>query len=580
MSTSIEDIKKLLRQRRVFPQTPPFVGEDAPVLTRTPMPIQASQIPVTDTLPALRDPGFERFYAGLHPPTPQPVAASSVPVTDRLPPQAAQPPLAAPPQSPMVRPEVRTDELAPRLAPMPQGSFAGDAPPPESLRGAPPASPALSLPRMMDASDPSAMPPPDARTMAVPAGPLRNASIQPSYSTEGMNPLQRAITKLTALQSSEPNAQIDETSKGIDVVPMMSHMGRKQGALKGAGRGALQGLANGGPLGALFGALTGATVGALSPATIERLNHERQIARQQGDVQQQLGMEGEQAKLEAMKAGTDQTKANTAYIRDIKPQVALAGIASAKDRNELNRLRTQAQIEYQNDKLTFGEQVARQNYELKVRAADQKDQEFDLKKEDTASKIDTRKEQVRQGNERLTIAREHVKQGWKSLEYSGAGLALREQAQDDTNARDTLHTIERESSLIDKLSAQAEEADTNVQSLKSQVGSLSGDDKTKAQQSLNQWQARASSLKGEVDNRRKRLKDSGYVMESGEPSVGLPSGRAGTPTRMNRAGAPQGSGKYTGHVFINPESLQSAFPGRSPQEIRRIVESNGGKFKQ
>ncbi len=46
-----------------------------------------------------------------------------------------------------------------------------------------------------------------------------------------------------------------------------------------------------------------------------------------------------------------------------------------------------------------------------------------------------------------------------------------------------------------------------------------------------------------------------------------------------RSAAPQGRGKYSGQRFASPESIQQAFPGKSPAEIRRIVESNGGVFQ-
>lgn len=52
-----------------------------------------------------------------------------------------------------------------------------------------------------------------------------------------------------------------------------------------------------------------------------------------------------------------------------------------------------------------------------------------------------------------------------------------------------------------------------------------------------------------------------------------------TPTRTPNE-APATAQKYAGQTFPSPESLQKYFPKKKPDEIRRIVELNGGTFQQ
>jgi hypothetical protein len=280
--------EKLVRQRRVADETEeqkrrrlalsfPAPPELPPPLARplnmgsavlpqgmpqSEQPVLTSSIPVTDMLHALRDPGFERFYRGLNP---SPQTPASTP-----------PPIAAPLASPL------------NMNSGPQGM------PQQGQQPVPPVADKLlaggiNLPRLGDAPDLSAVPPPSERTMAVPAGPLKSISIPPTYSTEGMNPLQRSMLKLNAMQTAGPRDEIEETSAGIDVVPKMGHMNRGKAALEGAGMGLLRG--------GLPGALFGLGMGAISPQMIEKLNQQRRVAGQENIVNSQVEQQGNLAKL-------------------------------------------------------------------------------------------------------------------------------------------------------------------------------------------------------------------------------------------------------------------------------------------
>ncbi len=73
------------------------------------------------------------------------------------------------------------------------------------------------------------------------------------------------------------------------------------------------------------------------------------------------------------------------------------------------------------------------------------------------------------------------------------------------------------------------------------------------------------------DNIRAEMRKSSEKLKGLKPPV--------RPTKRQKVSAP-GSGRYSGKFFKNPASLKSAFPGKSEQEIRQIVEANGGGFNQ
>ena len=320
--------------------------------------LRASSIPVTDSLPPLTDPNLERFYnrlkspgasgqddqRGLLPPTasslPPPLTRSPAPMSETMP--DGKPAMMAgvdtsmlPPPLQMQNPSLVAQLIRERLAMPPQGANAVQTPS-VPVRAASPLRPSAqdpqvpltrgALPQPLPNVDPNSLPAPPA-----PSVPLsRLVNPPPAYSTAGMDPLQRAMTKLSAMQNARPQDKIEETSQGVDVVPMMRHMGRKQGALTGAGRGALQGLANGGPLGALFGALTGATVGAVSPGTIETADQQRRVGRQEQIVNSQFERQGSLAKLEDLRAQAHQRNADADYTA-ARPGLELSALQQKYD---------------------------------------------------------------------------------------------------------------------------------------------------------------------------------------------------------------------------------------------------------
>ena len=77
---------------------------------------------------------------------------------------------------------------------------------------------------------------------------------------------------------------------------------------------------------------------------------------------------------------------------------------------------------------------------------------------------------------------------------------------------------------------------------------------------------KAGASASQIEAIRKAEQEDRYPVRRSVPTY--------SPTIPQRPG-----GAYAGKVFASPESLQRAFPGRSVEEIRQIVQTNGGSFR-
>lgn len=82
------------------------------------------------------------------------------------------------------------------------------------------------------------------------------------------------------------------------------------------------------------------------------------------------------------------------------------------------------------------------------------------------------------------------------------------------------------------------------------------------------WKAESEKKAASGVNKSKSVKD----------LMAPPAATQATPPKSLKA--PKVVGQYAGFVFKSPEDLQSDFPGKTPEEIRKLIEGSGGKFQK
>lgn len=131
------------------------------------------------------------------------------------------------------------------------------------------------------------------------------------------SPLERALTRMQQLKSSNDNQNVSPTPWGVEVGPPQE-MSRKHGALVGALQGIVQAAANGPTQGtalrALGGAGAGAAAGAVNPRLMQALERHQEEARVQGDVDQAQSTALHQAQLRDVTAQAAERESNAQKV--------------------------------------------------------------------------------------------------------------------------------------------------------------------------------------------------------------------------------------------------------------------------
>lgn len=118
--------------------------------------------------------------------------------------------------------------------------------------------------------------------------------------TSQMDPMQRQQAKVDLLRNSSPTSKVSDRGNFIEEGPPEQSPSRVKNALLGL----LLGTAQGG----LAGGIGGAALGGIKPEAIQQLIRDKHIAREQGQLDQQLGIDAKQAQIEHQRAATDELK--------------------------------------------------------------------------------------------------------------------------------------------------------------------------------------------------------------------------------------------------------------------------------
>jgi len=173
------------------------------------------------------------------------------------------------------------------------GESEGIAPPPMQMANPALQRTGLGVPNrdvvsLLKQSQSQTPPPPNAGPYVLPSTPLPGGRI--GTDTTGMNPIDRQQTLVDMMRNAPAGQKVRQRGDFIEELPPEQSPSRVKNALVGL----LLGTAQGG----LAGGIGGAALGAIKPEAVQQMLKDKHLAREQGELDEQIGTESKKAKLQ------------------------------------------------------------------------------------------------------------------------------------------------------------------------------------------------------------------------------------------------------------------------------------------
>jgi hypothetical protein len=208
-------------------------------------------------------------------------------------------------------------------------------------------------------------------TIGTPPPPNEGRTVNPAIppinigaSTAGQSPIARQQTLVDLMRSTPAGQKVRQHGDEIEVSPPEQSPSRVKNALVGL----LLGTAQGG----LPGGIAGAATGAIKPEAIQELLKQKHVAREEGQLERQIGLEGKQVGLDTDKAQLEVARNQPELLRQKAEREAAYNNArlAIQQQAELGRI-TRAEADRQQRELDrrSREQIAADRIASSERAA-------------------------------------------------------------------------------------------------------------------------------------------------------------------------------------------------------------------